>query len=86
MRLYLFYSFIEIHCSSKVVKISEKGSIYYNRSHLFYAAWRRRLAILVCLGGALMCYLYYRHNRYCEPYMYRYEYPNTLHYYMLHVQ
>ena len=68
-----FFSYIENVCSKKVIRISQKRSIYYNQKHLFYATWRRRISIIVCLDAALMFYLYYRHNRYCEPYMYRYQ-------------
>jgi len=63
-------SYIEHVCSTKVVKISQRKSLYYNQRHLFYANLRRRLSVLVCLVASLMFYLYYRHNRYCEPYMY----------------
>lgn len=63
-------SYIENVCSKKVIRISQKRSIYYNQKHLFFANWRRRISILVCVDAALMFYLYYRHNRYCEPYMY----------------
>jgi len=40
------------------------------RHELEAVKWKKRLILITIVSGLLMTYFYYRHNAYCEPYVY----------------